>query len=91
MNGRRAVTYHTLMTEKHEVIFANGLAVETFYPGRQALGLLSPTEQIEMGKAFGAKTVVDADTFGPPARRTLKANAVRAMGHVCGVCLNAGA
>lgn len=48
MRGKRSVTYHTLMTARHEIIYANGLAVETFYPGPHGLSLLSPKERLEI-------------------------------------------
>lgn len=41
-NGLRGVTYLHVMCEKHEVVFANGIAAETFYPGPQALRMLRP-------------------------------------------------
>src|SRR6056297_1916942 len=41
MNGCRKVTYHHIMFAAHEVVFANGLPCESFFPGRMALRALS--------------------------------------------------
>ncbi len=60
MRGKRSVTYHTLMTERHEIIYANGLGVETFYPGRFGLSLLSPKERLEICFA-----IFEIGKFGP--------------------------
>ncbi|SFI90109.1 Hint domain-containing protein [Celeribacter neptunius] len=40
--GRREVTYIHLLCARHEVLFANGVASESFYPGPQALIMLAP-------------------------------------------------
>ena len=39
------VSYIHLMTERHEVIFAEGVATETFWPGPEALRGLSPADR----------------------------------------------
>jgi len=48
MTGKREVTYHTLLFDRHEVIFANGLPVESLYPGPQALSVLGPIQKLEI-------------------------------------------
>lgn len=42
MQRCRSVTYHHIMCASHEVVFANGLPCESFFPGRMALRTLSP-------------------------------------------------
>ncbi len=39
------IVYHHLCCVGHEVIFANGAAAETFFPGKQALISLAPTSR----------------------------------------------
>ena len=41
MQRCRSVTYHHIMCASHEVVFANGLPCESFFPGRMALRTLS--------------------------------------------------
>lgn len=42
MQRCRSVTYHHIMCASHQVVFANGLPCESFFPGRMALRTLSP-------------------------------------------------
>ena len=41
-NQRKAVTYHHLVFDQHEVIFAEGAPTESFYPGPIGLAAISP-------------------------------------------------
>lgn len=51
-HGRRQVSYIHVMTEQHEVIFAEGVATETFWPGKQALLALDATARLEVLSLF---------------------------------------
>jgi len=46
------VSYIHLMTERHQVIFAEGVATETFWPGPEALCGLSPQDRRELFDLF---------------------------------------
>jgi Ca2+-binding RTX toxin-like protein len=46
------VTYVHLMTEQHEVIFAEGIATETFWPGPEAIRGLSAENMRELFELF---------------------------------------
>ena len=71
MNGRRQVRYHTIMTPKHEVLTANGLLVESFYPGVQAMALLRWIERLQI-LALIPGVLSDANAaYGPLARPAL--------------------
>lgn len=51
MQGKRSVDYVALMFDAHEVIGAEGAAVESFYPGAQGLATLSPFELLSLKAA----------------------------------------
>lgn len=67
--GVRQVAYHHLLLPRHEVIFANGLASESFYPGPEALRALG-----RIGRAKVEARVPELanrsvhDAYGPMAR-----------------------
>jgi Ca2+-binding RTX toxin-like protein len=67
--GVRQVIYVHLLFESHQIVFSNGLASESFYPGPWGLRTLDPQPLLELLRLFpdlatqGAKT-----TFGPTAR-----------------------
>ena len=46
-NGKREVTYVHLFFARHEIVFAEGIASESFYPGPTALRMLSPAGRLE--------------------------------------------
>ncbi|MCT4559382.1 MAG: Hint domain-containing protein [Pelagimonas sp.] len=71
--GKKSITYISLMTPAHEVIFANGLAVESFWPGRQALMHLSNLDRLRMIAMFPGVTQSPNLGYGPPARPLLPA------------------
>ncbi|KIC09272.1 type I secretion protein [Leisingera sp. ANG-M1] len=48
----KPVTYVHLMTERHEVIFAEGIATETFWPGPEALRGLRFQDRLELFGLF---------------------------------------
>lgn len=48
MKGKKEVTYQTLLFRRHEIIFANGVAVESFYPGPYALSQISPFSRLQI-------------------------------------------
>jgi len=48
MQGCRNIHYFHVMFEAHQIIFANGAPTESFYPGPQAFGALSPAARTEI-------------------------------------------
>ncbi|MFK7835423.1 MAG: Hint domain-containing protein [Sulfitobacter sp.] len=79
MNGKRLVRYHKLMAPRHEVLTANGLHVESFYPGRYGLTLLSWVERLQIITLIpGLLNDIDA-SYGARARRCLNAGDVRKL------------
>jgi Ca2+-binding RTX toxin-like protein len=65
--GVRAVSYLHLAFDRHEIVFSNGLASESFYPGHRALAALSIAARREFGEIFP-----DLAAFGAPARTYLR-------------------
>ncbi|MEM9549656.1 MAG: Hint domain-containing protein [Pseudomonadota bacterium] len=43
--GKHLVTYHNFLLAEHSIIFANGIAVETFLPGPQGIRTLRPADR----------------------------------------------
>ena len=80
-HGRRSVTYVHLLFDAHQIIFANGVASESFYPGPMAHRKLEPTAREQLSDLLpglrGAAPV--ADVYGPRARRVLDRKAIRAL------------
>jgi hypothetical protein len=71
--GKKRVSYIHLMFDRHQIIRANGAATESFYPGDNALAMLSG-KSLETLSALlpGLGTVPVADLYGPTARPFLK-------------------
>ena len=72
--GRREVGYHHILLERHGIVFAQGMATETLYPGPMAVAALGPVVAAEIARAFPLLApvlagLVDADSlYGPTAR-----------------------
>lgn len=67
--GCRSVTYVHLMFERHQILFANGAAAESFYPGPQAIASLSV--QARRALARIRPEILSHrghEAYGPPAR-----------------------
>lgn len=67
--GIRKISYHHLLLPKHDIIFANGIAAESFYPGPQAVSSLKETARSKLfGILPGLATQSVEDAYGPLAR-----------------------
>ncbi len=78
-HGKRHITYIHLMFDAHEIIFAEGVAAESFYPGPMAFEMLGrktrhlfkrefpdlSTRSLDVVKAYGpmARTMLDKKTL----------------------------
>lgn len=67
-----SITYVHLLLPRHEVIFANGLAVESFFPGPQAIGALAPAQKQDLTTALSAISS-SPDQYAETARPCLNA------------------
>ncbi|MBJ3761422.1 Hint domain-containing protein [Maribius pontilimi] len=75
--GKRAVSYHHLLLGRHHVIFAEGVACESFFPGMMAVRSLAPADREQLfsvvpGLADCRTNAQVQCVFGPPALRFLK-------------------
>ena len=81
-----SVTYIHLAFAKHQIVFANGTACESFYPGPRALGGLSTSSRRELlahlpqlaGVHSGRASATE--TYGPPARPYAKRHQLQSKG-----------
>ena len=76
--GRREVGYHHILLERHGIVFAQGMATETMYPGPIAVAALGPVVAAEIARAFPLLAPVLAGLaeaealYGPTARPVAK-------------------
>ncbi len=66
----RETYYVHLMLERHQVVWANGLEVETFHPGFMGLDALQPNQRRNLLELFPMLRD-DPFQYGAPARRML--------------------
>ncbi|NDW44764.1 Hint domain-containing protein [Ruegeria sp. PrR005] len=72
------VTYIHLMLDRHEIIYANAAATESFYPGDEGLSALSDCAREEMFYLF-PELRSHKGAFGATARPCLKAHEARIL------------
>lgn len=77
------VDYVHLLFDRHQVIFSQGLATESFLPGPQITGALDQAVVAEIQAIFPELDPVSGTGFPPAARRMLKHHEARliAAGH----------
>lgn len=81
--GRKRVTYYHIMFERHELIYAEGIATESMYPGPQALRALCPEAIEDLLSVFPQFTQIGSTAeaelaYGPTARGMLETADLRA-------------
>ena len=64
------VDYFHLLFDAHEILFADGAAAESLYPGPEALAAFAPAQREEIRALMPAVAM----SYGPTARRCLKAH-----------------
>ena len=72
MKGCREVVYHSLLCQTHQVLIAEGVPAESFYPGRYAMTLLSPQQRAEIHALLPALRDDPETGYGLHARPILK-------------------
>ncbi|SIS64678.1 Ca2+-binding protein, RTX toxin-related [Roseivivax lentus] len=83
-HGKREVTYIHLMFDAHQIIFAEGVPSESFFPGPMALKMMSAADRQGLEARFpalsGIASVEDAEArYGAPARPSARKKQVRAL------------
>lgn len=77
MRGKRWVTYHHLMLARHHVLWSEGVASESFYPGPTAMKMLKPDQRSELLSLFPTISQGVDEGYGPRARRALSVGEAR--------------
>ncbi|TNJ41561.1 Hint domain-containing protein [Phaeobacter sp. B1627] len=79
MQGRKSVEYVSLLTGRHQVILANGLPVETLYPGPEALHRLGAAGRCEVMALCPGLRTKELSLAYPAARRLLSKKEAQAL------------
>ncbi len=75
---RPMVTYFHLMLDRHEVIYAEGAATESFHAADIGVGALSSASREDMFRVF-PQLRADVSVYGPTARPCLRAHEARLL------------
>ena len=67
------VDYWHILFDRHEIVFASGLASESLHPGEFAVSTLRRAEMDELSARFPQFAAGDWAGYGPTARRSLRA------------------
>ena len=80
--GKRQVTYYHILFEAHQIIFANGLASESFYPGQFGLSALDRAAQREVFALFPELRSYrnTPEIYGASARVFMRRKEIKSMG-----------
>ena len=70
------VVYHHILFDRHQIIMANGLPTESFFPGASAMNALDQAAQAEIEALFPD---LPQEGFEASARPVLKAYEARAL------------
>jgi Hint domain len=76
----REVTYVHLLFDRHQILFAEGAATESFRPGPEALEMLMPDDRARLLAACPS-LAPGAAAYGPPARRLLTSSETAILRH----------
>jgi hypothetical protein len=84
--GKKEVGYHHILLGQHGIVYANGMATETLYPGPMAVAALGPEVAAEIGRAVPILAPVMAglieavELYGPTARPVAKRRQLHPVG-----------
>lgn len=74
------VTYVHVLLERHSIVFANGLASESFHPAGMALDTLDPDDAARLADHL-PKVMADPEGYGPYARRSVSSAEAAILRH----------
>jgi hypothetical protein len=72
------VEYFHMLFDAHEIVTANGAASESFHPGELGMGSMAQEAREEIFTLF-PELRVDAETYGPATRTSLKGYEAKAL------------
>lgn len=72
------VTYFHMMFDTHQIVFADGLRSESFFPGDQAITALESESRDEVLSLF-PELAMDLENYGTPARAVLRGFEAKAL------------
>lgn len=72
------VEYFHILFDTHQIIFANGIPSESFYPGKQGINILTMEIHEEILSLF-PELRESLDTYGPMARTSLKKHEAKVL------------
>jgi Ca2+-binding RTX toxin-like protein len=84
--GKKEVGYHHILLGRHGIVYANGMATETLYPGPMAVAALGAEVAAEIGRAVPILAPVMAglieavELYGPTARPVAKRRQLHPVG-----------
>ncbi|MEC7761255.1 MAG: Hint domain-containing protein [Pseudomonadota bacterium] len=81
LNPRYGVTYIHIMFDRHEVVWSNGAATESFYPGPAALGGVEAACRDELFTLFPALAAPLPGSTVPPAFPIISDDRARQLTH----------
>jgi hypothetical protein len=76
-SGRRKVSYHHILLQRHQLVLANGIACETLYPGGMTMSGLAPAQWRQICSVLPGLNAIAKDPeavgtiYGPRARPLL--------------------
>lgn len=73
-----SVTYHHILFDRHEIVYAEGVASESFQPGAQSLAGLAPEAAEDLLRLF-PDLPDNPGVAGPAARPSLKSHEARCL------------
>ncbi|QQA42347.1 Hint domain-containing protein [Pelagovum pacificum] len=75
---RPEVTYHHIMFDEHEIVYAEGAAAESFHPGQVAVTSIEAAAREELFRLF-PELRTNVGSYGDTARRCLNEHEVRVL------------
>lgn len=72
LRGCKEITYYALLLEGHHILTAEGVAVESLYPGPMARQMLGRRAWVDLVRRLPALRSSDHGVFGPRAYPTLR-------------------
>ena len=77
--GIKSTEYIHILFDRHEIVFANGTATESFHPGHMAMSALDNEPREELFEIF-PELETDTNLYGPAARKVLHVGETIALG-----------